>query len=123
MMFGNVAPAPLSFTWLAAGAASDRAAASATSGALVMRNSSVLERELRLEQALGAVRVLRCGGRPLVAQIIHVGEQAPVRCQLIGQAADEAGLLVGGVSRLRVPDVHARDDRDFGVGDLGDAER
>src|SRR2546426_4759799 len=49
----NVAPAPLSFAWAAAGAATTRAAARASRGAFfIPRTSSELERELRLEQQL-----------------------------------------------------------------------
>src|SRR5213596_1587743 len=123
MILGNVAPAPLSFTWAAAGAASVRAVASASSGAFIIRDaSSWLERELRLEQGLGANRVLRHQRRPLEVDVVPVAEQPPVGAELIRHAADKPSLLVGGVSRLRVLDVHAGDDRRLRLGELVDAE-
>src|SRR5207244_5006490 len=88
MMLGNVAPAPFSLTWAAAGAASVRAVASARSGAFIMRDaSSWLERELRLEQGLGANRVLRHQRRPLEVDVVPVAEQPPVGGELIRHAA------------------------------------
>src|SRR6266480_3238883 len=123
MILGNVAPAPLSFTWAGAGAASVRAVASASSGAFIIRDaSSWLERELRLEQGLGANRVLRHQRRPLEVDVVPVAEQPPVGGELIRHAADKPSLLVGGVSRLRVLDVHAGDDRRLRLGELVDAE-
>src|SRR6266702_4916165 len=123
MILGNVAPAPLSFTWAGAGAASVRAVASASSGAFIIRDaSSWLERELRLEQGLGANRVLRHQRRPLEVDVVPVAEQPPVGGELIRHAADIPSLLVGGVSRLRVLDVHAGDDRRLRLGELVDAE-
>src|SRR5437660_11634910 len=105
MMLGNVAPAPLSFTWAGAGAASARAAATPSRAVFFMPStSSVLERELGLEQGLRAGGFLRRRGRSLVAQVVPVAEQAPIGRELVRHAADEASLLVGGVSRLRVED-------------------
>src|ERR1051325_2724736 len=123
MMFGNVAPAPLSFTCARRGAASARAAARAMRGDFGIRvSSSELERELSLEQRLGAGRFLRRGGRPLVAQVIPVTKQPPVGRQLIGDAADEARLFVGGTSGLRVENVHSSDHGGLGTCELVDAE-
>src|SRR5205807_7171081 len=116
-------PISFSLTWAAAGAASVRAVASARSGAFIMRDaSSWLERELRLEQGLGANRVLRHQRRPLEVDVVPVAEQSPVGGELIRHAADKPSLLVGGVSRLRVLDVHAGDDRRLRLGELVDAE-
>src|SRR6266576_4511554 len=123
MMLGNVAPAPFSFTWAGAGAASVRAVASASSGAFIIRDaSSWLERELRLEQGLGANRVLRHQRRPLEVDVVPVAEQPPVGGELIRHAADKPRLLVGGVSRLRVLDIHAGDDGRLRLGELVDTE-
>src|SRR5207248_662648 len=113
--------APLSFTWAGAGAASARAAATPSRAVFFMPStSSVLERELGLEQGLRAGGFLR--RRSLVAQVVPVAEQAPIGRELVRHAADEASLLVGGVSRLRVEDVHARDDGGLGPCELVDAE-
>src|SRR2546425_481459 len=123
MMFGNVAPAPFSFTCAVAGAASVRAAASASSGNFSIRDaSSWLERELGLEQGLGANRILRHQRRPLEVDVVPVAEQPPVGGELIGHAADEPSLLVGRVSRLGMLEIHARDDGRLGLGELVDAE-
>src|SRR6058998_128585 len=123
MMLGNVAPAPFSFTWAAAGAASVRAVASASSGAFIIRDASLwLERELRLEQGLGANRVLRHQRRPLEVDVVPVAEQPPVGAELIRHAADKPSLLVGGVSRLRVLDIQASDDGSLRLGKLVHAE-
>src|SRR5437773_4551235 len=90
MISANVAPAPLSFSWAAAGAGSVRAVASASSGAFIIRDaSSWLERELRLEQGLGANRVLRHQRRPLEVDVVPVAEQPPVGGELIRHAADK----------------------------------
>src|SRR5437016_1726687 len=122
MMLGNVAPAPLSFTWAGAGAASARAATPSRAVFFMPSTSSVLERELGLEQGLRAGGFLRRRGRSLVAQVVPIAEQAPIGGELVRHAADEASLLVGGVSRLRVEDVHARDDGGPGPRELVDAE-
>src|SRR6266571_5476579 len=98
MILGNFAPAPLSFTCAPVGAARVRAAAMATSGDRIMRVPRPLERELRLEQGLGANRVLRHQRRPLEVDVIPVAEQPPVGGELIRHAADKPSLLVGGVS-------------------------
>src|SRR6267143_2050992 len=123
MMFGNVAPAPFSFTCAAAGAASVKAAASASSGDFVMRDaSSWLERELGLEQGLRAGRIVRgVQGWGLIVGVVPVSEQPPVRRQLIRHTANEPRLLVRGTG-LQVRDVDASEDCDFGVGDLVDTE-
>src|SRR5207247_8750694 len=112
MMLGNVAPAPFSFTWAAAGAASVRAVASASSGAFIIRDaSSWLERELRLEQGLGANRVLRHQRRPLEVDVVPVAKQPPAGGELIRHAADKPSLLVGADARLMVRAVPAGADR------------
>src|SRR5207248_1631923 len=124
MMLGNVAPAPLSFTCAAAGAAKAAKAARASREDFVMvRASSELEIDLRLEQGLGACReVCRVQSGGLVVGVVPVAQQPPVGRQLIGQAADEARLLVDGTGLL-VRDVDARDDPELGLRDLVDAER
>src|SRR3989441_12906391 len=124
MMFGKVAPAPVSFTWAAAGAANVRAAASASSGDFVIRNaSSWLERELGLEQSLGPRRVVRgIQDRGLIIRVVPVSEQPPVRRQLIRHTADEPRLLVHGTCLL-VCDVDARDNGGLGLWELVHAER
>src|SRR5213593_1409437 len=123
MMFGNVAPAPFSFTCAVAGAASVRAVASASSGDFVIREaSSWLERELGLEQGLGANRILRHHRSPLEVDVVPVAEQPPVGSELIRHTADKPSLLVGGVPRLGVLDIHAGDDGRLRLGELVDAE-
>src|SRR5256886_14309841 len=122
MMLGNVAPAPLSFTCARAGAASARAATPSRAVFFMPSTSSVLERELGLEQGLRAGGFLRRGGRSLIAHVVPVAEQAPIGGELVRHAADDTGLLVGRVSRLRVEDVHARDDGGLGRRELVDAE-
>src|SRR5438270_11329458 len=123
MMFGKVAPAPLSFTCAAAGAARAARAASASREDFVMvRASSELEIDLRLEQGLRACReVGRVQGGGLVVRVVPVTQEPPVGRELIGQAPDEARLLVHGTG-LPVPDVDAPDDPDLGLRDLVDAE-
>src|SRR2546422_11503589 len=92
MMLGNVAPAPLSFTCAAAGAASVRAARASSLVVFmaIWTSGSVLERELGLKQGLrtrGVVGGVQDVG--LIVRVIPVREQAPVGRQLIGYAADE----------------------------------
>src|SRR6267378_7311221 len=128
MMFGNVAPAPVSFTWAEPGAARAAEAASATTSAgqrvcILRGTSSWLERELRLEQGLRADRILRHQGCPLEADVVPVAEQPPVGGELIRYAADEPSLLVGRASRLGVLDIHAGDDSRLRVGEFVDTER
>src|ERR1043166_9778194 len=78
MMLGNVAPAPLSFTCARAGAASARAAATASRRDFVMvRASSELEIDLRLEQGLRARReVRRVQGVGLEVRVVPVRERS-----------------------------------------------
>src|SRR5437867_12262681 len=91
-MLGNVAPAPLSFAWAAAGVATARAAASVSRGVFVMVSaSSGLERELGLEQRLRAGRVDR---RNLVVQVVPVDEHSQLRIDLVRRARDVASLAV-----------------------------
>src|SRR5438270_14053875 len=121
MMLGKVAPAPLSFTCAAAGAA--RAARASRENFVMVRASSELEIDLRLEQGLGARRVVLCvQDIGLEVRVIPVREQAPVRRQLIRDTCDVARPLVDG-TRLCVRDIDARDDPDLGLRDLVDAER
>src|SRR6266540_4178084 len=95
MMFGNVAPAPLSFTWAAAGAASARPAASASRGDFVIGDpSSGLERELHLEEPLRPGSVLQRTRSDFVRQIVDVHEHSQVRGHLVGDATDDARLSV-----------------------------
>src|SRR5205807_6462246 len=103
MMLGKVAPAPLSFTCAAAGAA--RAASASREDFVMVRASSELEIDLRLEQGLRACReVGRVQGGGLVVRVVPVTQEPPVGRELIGQAPDEARLLVHGTG-LPVPDV------------------
>src|SRR5213592_239315 len=102
MILGNVAPAPFSFTWAAAGAASVRAAARAMRGHFVIRvSSSELEIDLGLEQSLGPGREVRgVEGIGLIVRVIPVCQQPPVGRELIGDAGDKPCLLV---HRTRLP--------------------
>src|SRR5438105_12407963 len=114
MMFGKVAPAPLSFTCAPAGAARTARAASASREDFVMvRASSELEIDLSLEQGLRARGFLRRRERSLIGHVVPVAEQAPIGGELVRHAADDAIVLVCRVSRLRVEDVHTRDDGDL----------
>src|SRR5205085_10702634 len=114
MMLGNVAPAPLSFTCAPAGAARAARAARAASASredfVMVRASSELEIDLSLEQGLRARGFLRRRGRSLIGHVVPVAEQAPIGGELVRYAADEASLLVSGVSRLGVEDVDAGDE-------------
>src|ERR1051325_8013906 len=123
MMVGNVSPARLSFTCARARGASARAAATASRGDFVMvRASSELEIDLRLEQGLRARReVRRVQGVGLEVRVVPVREQAPVGRQLIRHAGDIAGPLVDGTG-LWVRDVDARDHRGLRLRELEDAE-
>src|SRR5438270_11075802 len=126
MMLGNVAPAPLSFTCAPAGAARAARAARAASASredfVMVRASSELEIDLSLEQGLRARGFLRRRGRSLIGHVVPVAEQAPIGGELVRHAADDASLLVCRVSRLRVEDVHARDDGGPCRRELVDAE-
>src|SRR3989442_6446268 len=95
MMFGNVAPAPVSFTGGAAGATGAAAAARAARAASTSQRVCVitgvlsgLEGELRLEQGLRPRQIGR-GRGVLVVQVVPVGEHPELRVDLIGHAADE----------------------------------
>src|SRR5437879_13040122 len=99
MMLGNVAPAPLSFTCAAAGAASVRAARASSLVVFmaIWTSGSVLERGLGLKQGLrtrGVVGGVQEVG--LVVRVIRVREQGQVWGKVIGTAADEPRLLVDG---------------------------
>src|SRR5690348_6709094 len=121
MMFGNVAPAPLIFTWADAGTASARAAR-ARSGCLVIGDtSSSLEVELSLEIELGPHGLLSRVGRAREAQVVPIEQQPPVGCHLVRGTADDAGLLVIHAG-LRVRDVDPRDQSGLAVGELVHAE-
>src|SRR5689334_25083227 len=119
MMLGNVAPAPLSFTCARAGAASARAAATASRGVLfIPYASSGLERELSLEQRLRAGREIQGVQHVrLVIRVVPVAQQSPVGRQLIRHAADEPRLLVDRAALL-VRDVYPAEDRHLGLGHL-----
>src|SRR5580765_2431394 len=103
MMLGKVAPAPFSFTCAAAGPASVRAASAARRGDLIMSRCLVdLEVELRLEQGLRARRFLRRRRGSLIAHVVPVAQHPEVGADLVRDAADEPGLLVGRAPRLRM---------------------
>src|SRR4029077_2400997 len=74
--------------------------------------------ELRLEQGLGPRRFLHGGGRSLVADEVPVAQHPEVRADLIRDAADEAGLLIGRVPGLWVEDVHAREEGGLALRDF-----
>src|SRR6185503_66938 len=122
MMFGNVAPAPLSCTCAAAGAAAQSSAARAMARVVFTGSSSVwvdLEHELRLDQE--PIRGRRPGALILVA--IEVGEQTDVRGQLVRRAGDDPHVAIVGGVVVRINDVHACDDGDLaGRGQVIDAE-
>src|SRR6185503_7375429 len=121
MMFGNVAPAPLSCTCAAAGAAAQSSATRAMVRVVFTGSSSVwvvLEHELRLDQEI-------VSRRPAALRLhtIEVGEHPDVRRQLIRHAADDPRIpIVGGVV-IWIGDVHACDDGDLaGRGQMIDTE-
>src|SRR3989449_11455133 len=123
MMLGNVAPAPLSFTWAVAGATTARVAASASSGDFVIVDaSSGLERELHLEQPSRPRGVLQTRRCRLIRQVVDVREHAEVGRDLIGDATDDPRLPVSAHARVGIDDIHARDQRDAAAYDLVHAE-
>src|SRR6266850_594740 len=122
MMFGNVAPAPLSWTCAAAGTAAPSRAARAKQRVDFMSVCSplyALERELRLEIRLRPRR-LECRSRraALVREHIQVCEQAEVRRKLIRGAADEARQAVVADVCIWIRQVHAREQRRLRVGEM-----
>src|SRR5512147_1931720 len=120
MTFGNVAPAPVSFTWAAAGAALKPSAAATPRSALrfIVASRSGSEGDLGLEQRLRAHRFLRGRRRALEAHMVEIGQEPEVRAQLIGNPADEPRLLVVCGAGVRVGDVYPADERDLGVRDM-----
>src|SRR6266567_1286215 len=120
MMFGNVAPAPLSCTCAAAGAAAPSRAARARKRVDVMSvvfSEYALERELRLQQDLVGGR-----GTALEREAIEVREEAHVGGQLIRRARDDARVLVVADVLVGVDDVHARDHGRLAAREVIDAE-
>src|SRR6267142_3380591 len=119
MMFGNVAPAPLSWTCAAAGTAAPSRAARAKQRVDFMSVCSplyALERELRLEIRLRPRRLeCRCRRTALVREHVQVCEQAEVRRELIRGPADEASQAVVADVRIWIRQVHAGEQRGFGV--------
>src|SRR5437667_613913 len=119
MMFGNVAPAPLSWTCAAAGPAAPSSAARAKKRVDFMSVCSplnALERELCLEIRLRPCRrECRCRRTALVREHVQVCEQAEVRRELIRGPADEASEPVVADVRVRVREVDAGQQRGFGV--------
>src|SRR6266566_1160903 len=121
MMFGNVAPAPLSCTCAAAGAAAPSRAARArqrvvfTAG--VLGSGSGSEYELRLNQRL-------IGSRPAALRLhaIEVGEHTDVRAQLVRRAGDDPRIAIVGGVLVRIHNVHASDDGDLAGGEVIDAK-
>src|SRR5712692_11734427 len=101
MMFGNVAPAPVSRTCAAAGAAAQVRAARTRRRRFVMTGALgmiALERELALEQRLRPGRdVGGVQGVRLEVQVVPVEQQPPVGRELVGDPADDPRVLGGGV--------------------------
>src|SRR5260221_1919613 len=118
MMFGNVAPAPLSCTCAAAGAAAKTSATRAMERVVFTGSSSVgvaLERELRLEQGSGPDRLSRRRRRPaLIRQIVDVEQQAQIRAHLIRDPCDNAGLVVTGDGVVGIQQVDPGDGGELG---------
>src|SRR6266566_2599039 len=112
MMFGNVAPAPVSFTWATAGVAGAARAARAASTSqrvcVITGVLSGLEGELRLKQGLRPREVGR-GRGVLVVEVVPVGEYPQLGVDLIGHAADETRQAVP--THGRGHGVDARDHR------------
>src|SRR2546430_16985158 len=68
-----------------------------------------LERELGLEQGLRAVRIVRgVQGWGLIAGVVPLSEQPPVRRELIRHTANEPRLLVRGTGLRCVMSTRAR---------------
>src|SRR5467141_3667738 len=114
MMFGNVAPAPLSWTCAAAGTAMPSSAARARKRVDFMSVCSplnALERELRLEQSLRPRRLLQRRWRALIREQIEIAEQPQVGRQLIGRTADEARQTVVRHVGVGIVNVHAGEHR------------
>src|SRR6267154_3953701 len=121
MMFGNVAPAPLSWTCAAAGTAAPSSAARArkrlvfTAGVLASGSGS--EHELRLNQ-----RLIGCRPAALRLHAIEVGKHADVRAQLVRRAGDDPRVAIIGGVLVRIYNVHASDDAALTAGQVIDAK-
>src|SRR5919197_4850529 len=106
MIFGKVAPAPLSCTCAAAGTAAPSSAVRARSRVFFTRSSSglgQLKHELRLEQEL-----IRGGPAALGLHAIEVSEQPDVGAQLVRCAADDPRVAIVGDVVVGIEDVDAR---------------
>src|ERR1041385_8193891 len=121
MMFGNVAPAPLSWTCAAAhpGTAAPSSAARARKRVDVMSDvlrDSRLERELSLEVRL---RPRGLEGRrrraALVREQVEIGQEPQVWRQLIGGTGDDAREPVVPRVGVGIGEIEARDQRGFGI--------
>src|ERR1044072_9482262 len=128
MMFGNVAPAPLSWTCAAAhpGTAAPSSAARARNRVDVMSDvlrDSRLERELSLEVRLRP-RGLECRRRraALVREHVDTCQEPQGWRQLIGSTADETGEPVVPRDGVGIGQIEARDQRGFGIREVVDAE-
>src|SRR6266568_4533193 len=112
MMFGNVAPAPLSCTCAAAGAAAQSSPTRAMERVVftgsILSSGSNLEHELRLNQEL-------IDRRPdaLELQAIDVGEHPHVLRQLVRRAADDPGIAIVGDAGVGIDHVHTADEGDL----------
>src|SRR5256885_966402 len=120
MMFGNVAPAPLSVTCAAAGAAASSVARA--SDVIRFMSSLVLERELHLEKGTLARRVLQRRRAAFEREQVHVAGHPEIGRHLIGHAADDPGLFVVANVGVGIDDVDACDRRGLAVLELVDAE-
>src|SRR6266850_2877591 len=123
MTLGNVAPAPLSCTWAAAGAAAPRTAMAMNLVSFMSSSLRVaLERELHLEQGALACGVLERGRATFERQKVDVAEHPEIGRHLIGYAPDDAGLFVVANVGVGIDDVDAGDRRGLAVLELVDTE-
>src|SRR6266404_131776 len=110
MMFGNVAPAPLSWTW--ARAAAGNAASKSRRDFMSVCSPCALERELRLEVSLRPRCLERRGRRAaLVGEHVDVREQPKVRRELVGRARDKPCQPVVAYVGVGIGEVDAREHR------------
>src|SRR5258708_11052798 len=121
MMFGNVAPAPLSWTCAAAGRAAPSKPARARNRVDFMSVCSPwmpLERELRLEVELRPRRLLQRRWGALIGEQIEIGEQPQVGRQLIGCSTDEPRQPIVRQVGVGIVNIHAGEYRRLRVGEV-----
>src|SRR6266550_143256 len=121
MMFGNVAPAPLSWTCAAAGTAAPSSAARARNRVgftgVFLWSGSKSEHKLGLHQHL-----IRGRRAALERQAIEIREEPHVWGQLVRHATDDSRVLVVRNVLIGIDEVDPRDYRDFAVRQVIDAE-